>query len=374
MSFLAQLYAAGEDVSPERLYPVGAPLSVLCCVYVAIYQIQYVLSSQRQGAILFRMTMTDTLRRFGEQFSWQPEVQNIEKLGAHEKFVVCGMGGSHLGAWLIQHYGGKKDAVVIHRDYGLPTIPSGALIILSSFSGNTEEVLDAAQAARAAGLPMAAISVGGKLLAFAQEHGIPFIKIPDTTLEPRLAIGFSMLALARLMQDGPLEALIRDAGLTVVPDARREEGLAIGQRLIGYIPWVWASDQNHPLGYIWKIKFNESAKIPAACERMPEACHNDLTGFDVVEGTADVTRRVQVVMLTDAADHPRVQKRMQIAYDMLGERGVAAVRVALQGSGFAKAFDAAILADWAAIALSEHYKVPNPETPLIAEFKRRLEA
>lgn len=317
--------------------------------------------------------MAETLMRFGEQFAWQPEVVNADKLAVHGRFLVCGMGGSHLGAWLIQHYGGKSDVISIHRDYGLPTVPPGALIILSSFSGNTEEVLDAAQAARAAGHPMAAVTVGGKLLAFAQEHGIPFIKIPDTTLEPRLAVGFSMLALARLMQDGPLEALVRDAGLTVIPDARKTEGLAIGQSLIGHIPWVWASQQNEPLGYIWKIKFNESAKIPAAFERMPEACHNDFTGFDIVDATGDTTRRAYVLQLEDASDHVRVQKRMHIAAQMLQERNVGVTTVKLQGTGFFKAFDAAILADWAAIALSEHYNVPNPETPLIAEFKRRLD-
>lgn len=325
------------------------------------------------------MNMMDTLRRFGEQFSWQPEVENADRLGAHERFVVCGMGGSHLGAWLLERYGGKSGAIIIHRDYGLPLVPPGALVILSSFSGETEEVLDAANAARAAGLPMAAVSVGGSLLAFAREHGIPYIKIPDTTLEPRLAIGFSMLALTRLMGDGSLEALVRATGLAVDPEARREEGLALGQRLIGYIPWVWASAQHDVLAYIWKIKFNESGKIPASWAILPEACHNDLTGFDVVEATAELTRRVQVVMLADAVDHPRIGRRMDVAREVLAEKGVATATVLLQASqaipgaeGFAKAFDAAILADWAAIALSEHYKVPNPETPLIAEFKRRL--
>lgn len=320
------------------------------------------------------MSMTDTLVRFSEQFAWQPEVVNADKLAVHGRFVVCGMGGSHLGAWLIAQYGGKPEPIHIHRDYGLPNpVPPGSLIILSSYSGNTEEVLDAAQAARAAGLPMAAVSTGGKLLAFAQEHGIPFVKIPDSTLEPRLAIGFSMLALAQLMRDAPLEALIRDAGLAVMPESRKTEGLAIGQNLVLHLPWVWSSEQNASLAYIWKIKFNESAKVPASCQTLPELSHNELSGFDVVEATSELARKTYVLLLEDAADHPRVQKRMQIARQMLEERHVSVSSVKLQGTGFFKAFDAAILADWAATALAEHYNVPNPETPLIAEFKRRLD-
>ncbi|MBM3272424.1 hypothetical protein FJY94_04080 [Candidatus Kaiserbacteria bacterium] len=320
------------------------------------------------------MSMMDTLARFGEQFAWQPEVVNADTLAVHGRFVVCGMGGSHLGAWLIAQYGNKPEPIHIHRDYGLPNpVPPGALIILSSYSGNTEEVLDAAQAARGAGLPIAAVTTGGKLLAFAQEHSIPYVQMPQTQLEPRLAIGFSMLALARLMQDAPLEALIRDAGLAVMPESRKEEGLAIGQSLVLHIPWVWSSRQNESLSYIWKIQFNESAKTLAASHCMPELAHNELSGFDVVAATSELTRKAYVVMLEDAADHPRVQKRMQIARQILEERQIGVTTVRLAGQGFFKAFDAAILADWAATALAEHYNVPNPETPLIAEFKRRLD-
>lgn len=323
------------------------------------------------------MALKDTLARFHEQFDWQPEVANADRLTAHTRAIVYGMGGSHLGAWLIKQYGGLRD-VYIHRNYGFADEFSFApdtetFHILSSYSGTTEEVLNAAQELIAAGNPrVAVVTTGGSLLALAKDAGWPYIQIPETGLEPRMAIGFSLIAIARLLGYASLEAAVRAGGKATDPRAGEAEGSRIGALLEGKIPLVWASAANLSLAFIWKIKFNETAKIPAFCNAMPELCHNELTGFDVVDATRAVSAPLAIIMLEDVQDHPRIQKRMEIARDMLGERGIHVERVALSGDGFGKAFENALLADWVSLHLAEHYGVPNPETPLIAEFKKRM--
>jgi glucose/mannose-6-phosphate isomerase len=319
--------------------------------------------------------LEDTLKRFNEQFEWEPVVEHNEALRAHARFILCGMGGSHLGAWLLKRYGNVSN-LFIHRDYGLPELPadiySDALVILSSYSGTTEEVLDSARAALERGLPMAAVSTGGKLIEFAREHAIPHVVIPETGLEPRMAIGFSMLAIARLMSNAPLESAVREAGRAVDPMAGESEGERISQILRGRVPLVYSSASNLPVAYIWKIKFNETAKIPSFCDAFPEMCHNELTGFDVVDATRAVSANMHAIFLEDAADNARVQKRMQIAGEMFAERGIPTERIALSGAGFGKAFSAALLADWISLGLARFYGVPNPETPMVAEFKHRI--
>ena len=64
---------------------------------------------------------------------------------------------------------------------------------------------------------------------------------------------------------------------------------------------------------------------------------------------------------------------MVVIEEMLGERGFAIERIVLEGSGFVKVFKAALLADWVTVVLAKEYGVPNPETPMIAEFKHRME-
>jgi glucose/mannose-6-phosphate isomerase len=201
---------------------------------------------------------------------------------------------------------------------------------------------------------------------------LPFITIPDTGLEPRMAIGFATIAIARLMGSSMLESAIREGGKSVNPMEDQFKGLSLGEKLIGKIPVIWASARNLPLAYIWKVKFNETAKIPAFCNSFPELSHNEFTGLDVVDSTRSVTQNLHMIMLEDPKDHPRVQKRMHISAQMLEERKIPVERIPLHGEHFGKLFASALYGDWASLALARHYGVPNPETPLIAEFKKRM--
>src|SRR3989338_5058914 len=321
------------------------------------------------------MGLDDTIRRFGEQFDWEPVVENIEKLRPHTYALICGMGGSALGPWLLGSYGKLPD-IFVHRDYGLPELPKGVyddvLVILSSYSGTTEEVLDAGQEALRRGYKAAAIATGGKLIEFAREHALPHCIIPDAGLEPRLAIGFSMLGISLLLSNSALETAVRSGGKAVDATRTEVEGRTLGKKLHGKVPVVYTSSSNASIGYIWKIKFNETAKIPSFLNSFPEACHNELCGFDVADSTRDLSGRMCALFLHDESDHPRNQKRMMVEAEMLGERGIPIEHLTLSGIGFEKAFASAVLADWATFELAAGYGVPDAPTPLVAEFKERI--
>ncbi len=323
------------------------------------------------------MSLEETLNRFGEQFAWHPVLENAHNLGAHVNFIVAGMGGSHLGAWLIQQFDQHLD-LTIHRDYGLPVLPEtkmrNGLFIARSYSGTTEETLDALKAAHEKSMHIAAVSLGGELLDFARKNELPFIQIPDTGLEPRMAIGYAMIAIARFMANGMLESAIREGGQKVNPSEHRLEGMKMAQRLQGKVPVIWSSAKNLPLANIWKVKFNETSKIPAFCNYFPELSHNEFTGFDVVDSTRPVTENFHIIILEDPKDHPRVQRRMSLSKEMLTERNIGVDVVKMGGEHFEKLFSTALMADWVALGLAQYYGVPNPETPLIAEFKKRMTA
>lgn len=319
--------------------------------------------------------LEDTLRRFGEQFDWHPVIENSSRLAEYTSFLVAGMGGSHLGAWLIQNFAPDLD-LNIHRNYGLPHIPDthvrNTLVIASSYSGSTEETLDAAKMAIEKNLNVAAVSTGGPLLDFARENGLPFITIPDTGLEPRMAIGYATLAITKLIGNTHLDRAIREGGKAVSPSENQVRGMTLGERLVGKIPVIWASATNLPLAYIWKVKFNETSKIPAFCNSFPELNHNEFTGFDVVDSTRALSQNFHIIILQDPKDHPRILKRMGIAKAMLEARHIPVDVVSMQGEHFEKLFAAALYGDWVSLALAKQYGVPNPETPLIAEFKKLM--
>ena len=164
--------------------------------------------------------MYEAIKNFAAQFRYEPKIENAEVLGSHERFVVCGMGGSALAAGLIKV--GKSDfPIIIHRDYGLPDFSKGALVVASSYSGNTEEVLDGYDLARSKNLNLCAIAAGGKLLEKAEADGVPYIQIPDTGIQPRMAVGYSFLALAKFLA---MHDIMREAqGFGRLLDPAREE-------------------------------------------------------------------------------------------------------------------------------------------------------
>ncbi len=321
------------------------------------------------------MAMRDAIGRFQEQFAWQPSVEHADKLTSHQCVIVCGMGGSHMGPTIVRDFGDHPE-IIIHRDYGLPKLPqkmmNDALVILSSHSGNTEEVLDSGREALARGLPTAAVTTGGKLLEFAREHAIPHVVFPYMDLQPRVATALSMLSIAALLRDDKLITDIRAAGTAIDALALEETGKRIAERLYGKVPVVYGSTANTIITAMWKIKMNETGKSPAFYNVFPEMNHNELCGFDVVDSTRANSANMHVILLHDAEDHPRIQKRMQAAADVFEEKGIPVEHVQLEGTGLYKAFRAVTIADWLALSLAAHYGVPDEDVPVVEDFKRRI--
>ena len=143
--------------------------------------------------------MDQSIKNFPKQFLFNPEIQNTEKLARARRFVVLGMGGSSLAAEILKMARPDID-IILHRDYDLPEIDfKDALVIVSSFSGNTEETISGFEQARRENLPVAVISVGGKLIDSARESGIPFIQLPNDGIQPRMGLGYQIRALFKLI-------------------------------------------------------------------------------------------------------------------------------------------------------------------------------
>lgn len=115
------------------------------------------------------------------------------------KIVMCGMGGSGLGARVIESVYGSEIKVPLTRvnDYHLPKfVDSKTLVICSSYSGETEETITNLKEAIAVGAKWMAIGAGNTLIKMAEEAGVPFYKIDPTfnpSNQPRMAIGYSVI-------------------------------------------------------------------------------------------------------------------------------------------------------------------------------------
>lgn len=321
--------------------------------------------------------MFHAIMQFPTQFQYQPVVENADALKMQEKIVVLGMGGSHLAADILQAWKPSL-ALTTHRDYGLPELSAAeakkTLYIASSYSGNTEEVLDGFQQARERGYTLAAICVGGKLLELAKQAGVPYIQLPNTGIQPRSSLGYGVKALLALLGDtvGSEEATALTDQLDV--EEAKAEGKRLAEVLADTVPIIYSSTRNLSIAYNWKIKLNETGKIPAFYNVVPELNHNEMTGFDARGGTKALAERFHWIVLFDATDHPSNAARMNIVQQLLQERGLPVEALTLEGrSPFEKIFRSLLVADWCAYYTAERYGVESEQVPMVEEFKKLVE-
>lgn len=320
--------------------------------------------------------ITDTIKQFPSQFAYKPVIENKDTLERSDLYIVAGMGGSALPAEIMKPYSGRD--IIIHRGYDLPHVSDALLarsiVIAVSYSGNTEETISALEATHAKGLRSVVIASGGKLMELARTYGVPYVEIPRTGIQPRHALGFMLKALASVMQDEALERDITALAGSLDAASYEARGKELASLVYGKIPVVYASDANSAVAYNWKIKCNESAKVPAFANVLSELNHNEMTGFDVIAGTKMLSEKLHFIFLSDKHDHPRIAKRMELTKKLYEDRGLPVTMVALEGdSPWHRVFSSLITADWMAYHLSTRYGTEPELVPMVEEFKKMME-
>jgi glucose/mannose-6-phosphate isomerase len=242
--------------------------------------------------------------------------------------IVAAMGGSAAGGDLLAACAADllDVPVLVHRGYGLPALAGGKdLVIASSYSGETVEVLSAAEEALARGCPLAVVTSGGRLQSFATQRGVAHITLPPG-LMPRMALGYLLF---------PLFGILRAADLTVTRDAdvdktmaRLDElarelapacpatdneakrlALAIGDRL----PVIYGGPTTSAAAYRWKTDLEENAKTFAVAGAVPEMNHNEIEAWRRPQ-----TRDFQLVLLRDHDEPAEMARRFTLLQDLVG--------------------------------------------------------
>jgi len=320
--------------------------------------------------------MYEAIKNFNKQFIYEPEIKNKEKLTNKKEFIVVGMGGSTLAPLLLKTIKPELD-IVIHRDYGLPELPEekykNKLIILSSYSGNTEEVINAFNIAQEKKLETTVIATGGKLLELARENGIPYIELPNTGIQPRSALGFSTKAFLKIIGEENELKKISELATNLNPIAYENNGKVLAEKIKNCVPIIYTSNHNLSLAYNWKIKFNETGKIPAFYNTLPELNHNEMTGFDVKDSTKNLSDKFYFIFLKDESDEKKVVKRMETLEKLYKDRNLNVETIELREENiWLKIFSSLVLADWTSYYSALGYGLESEQVPMVEEFKKLI--
>lgn len=328
-----------------------------------------------------KSNMRKTILNFPQQFRVGLEAAKKMKVsGIFDKVLVCGMGGSALpgdilSIWLETYKIGLP--LYIHRNYGLPQKTDlRTLVICISYSGNTEETLAGFEEARGRKFKIAAIASGGKLAELCQKYKIPIAIIPQG-LQPRMALGLQFAALMKILSNcGVIENELKNILALknlLKPQDFEAQGKKLAKNLFKKIPIIYASRDRRQLAYIWKVSLNETAKIIAEYNFIPELCHNEIVGFWKINEMQIPGKKLYTIFLRDPAAYPRILTQMEIARDLIEKEGVKTEIIEIKGKDILeKIFSNIILGFWTSYHLALLYKVDPTPIKMIEEFKKRL--
>lgn len=290
-------------------------------------------------------------RQVGEAFDFKIELSSLKHV------VFAGMGGSAIGGDLIISCLGDELTLPtsVVRHYFLPVyVDQSSLVIVSSYSGNTEESISCYEDARSKRARILCISSGGELAARARKHGTPLITIPGG-FPPRTALAYLTIPILVLLKKMGLtsidpndfeetERLLSDKASLYSPERTENLPASLAQRLKDKIPIFYSPVEFlQVIGSRWKGQFSENAKILAFQNVFPELNHNEIVGW---ERRRDLFHNFQIIYFHDRDDHVRIQKRMHITRTILERFTLPIIELSTEGqSRLARLFSLIYLGD-----------------------------
>jgi glucose/mannose-6-phosphate isomerase len=345
---------------------------------------------------LDRFKQLDTLNMLGEIDGLPDQLKSAWDLGQTQKLpdakniqrvAIAGMGGSAIGADLAAAAVSSSCSapIIVHRDYGLPAFARGkeTLFVASSHSGNTEETLDAFDAALKNDCTVVAITTGGELAKRAREKNIPVWTFNHTG-QPRAAVGFSfgllfaLLARLNLIPDPSKDLTdavnemkksqehIRADVPAAANPAKREAGQLMGRWVTVFGAGILA-----PVARRIKTQLNEIAKAAANFEFLPEANHNTLAG--TIHPDEVLMPHTMNLFLRAPSDHPRNRKRIELTKQAFMLEGLNTDFLDARGdSPLAHMWTMILFGDYMAYYLAMAYGVDPTPIEALSNFKEAM--
>lgn len=289
-----------------------------------------------------------------------------------ETIVLTGMGGSAIGGDLLRSYllNELRVPFFVSRSYLLPAfVGRRSLVVVSSYSGDTEETLSSYRDAIRRGAKVLCITTGGQVEHLAGKRRDPCIKVPPG-LQPRAALGYSffplLIALARMGFVKPRLQDIRETMRILKacsvryanPQGTGNLSFEIAKHLHGKLPIFYsASDHFDAVNVRWRGQISENAKQLAFGHVLPEMNHNEIVGWNTDRA---LMKRMVAVFLRDRKTNQRVRLREEVTKKVIEKYASDVLEVWSEGKSLlARTFSLVYLGDW----MSWYLAILNDQNP-----------
>lgn len=283
------------------------------------------------------------------------DVSAIDMAGI-KNIIISGLGGSAISADFLRNF--LKDELryplQVNRNYSLPVYADKeTLVIVSSYSGNTEETISVLEDAINRGCRIICITTGGKIGEIAKANRLPLITL-KSGYQPRYSFGLSFFSVLKVFQTLKLCGNYDDFTQRIIKmwklrgeelALENNEALVLAEKISGHIPLIISvSDYTDSIGMRMKTQFNENSKIHSFHTPLPEHNHNEIIGW---ESYREDQLNAATIIIDDPSYHPQVKKRLDLVEGIIQKMNCPVYRIKSEETIFGeRLLDMIYFADW----------------------------
>jgi glucose/mannose-6-phosphate isomerase len=297
----------------------------------------------------------------------QSDVKNI---------LVCGLGGSGFIGDLVLDLVSRDLSIplITNKGYHLPQFTDkSTLIIMASYSGYTEEVLNCFEEAIARNLNPICISSGGKLKELAAANGCDFIDIP-TGFPPRTSLAYGFSSFIHVLTH-----------FKIIPPSYASLSQNLGEFLSTYQPEIkdsaalcaaacknkiivaYTEDRIESVALRLKQQINENSKSYCWFNILPELNHNELVGWKQSH------HAIQSLFLRTSFENDRNKHRFEFIKPIVNEFADSVIEIFPQGNTLAEQYFYLLhWSDWLSYFLALEQEQDPVEVNVIENLKSFL--
>ncbi|HTO17314.1 MAG TPA: bifunctional phosphoglucose/phosphomannose isomerase [Edaphocola sp.] len=293
-----------------------------------------------------------------------------------KNIVLTGLGGSGIGAELVHNY--LEDILhlplSINKNYHLPKfVNNNTLVIVNSYSGDTEETLQAFHEAKEKKAMIVCITSGGTLKQLAENSDFDIAILPEG-MPPRVCVPTSFSQILFILKE--LE-LIDNSFISEIEHAKillekessniQLEAQAIAKKIYKTTPILYSNQDIDSVITRWRQQLNENSKILAWERAFPEMNHNELVGWK------DNHKDFSVLFLHTGVESQLIKNRFEICKEVIKEKAFLVLDIFAKGNSFfSRALYLIYLGDWLSVYLAELRGVDAVEVEVINYLKETL--
>jgi len=320
------------------------------------------------------------------------EVQQVsfpEEFKSKKNILVCGMGGSRFPAYILKELFKSKLTIpyLLNDDYNLPEfVNSDTLVILSSYSGTTDEVIANGKAALACGADLVGVTSGGGVAEFLKANNFPvyvFNPIHNPSGQPRIGFGYAVgghlgllikLGVIKITPAEIVSAITNAAKLfeefkLAVPE-EKNPAKKLARQLYQRYPYYIVAEFLTGVGNAIANQTNETAKTISSFRIIPELNHHLIEGLKFPDQLHDIAT---FIFFSSKLYSAPIQKRFQITREVVEQNKIQTLWYELKGeTPIVQTLELMGFGSYLTLYLSTLYEQDPSAIPYVDYFKQKL--